>query len=66
MIRLLAALLAALLVCGPVAAQSAHNLLAGDDKEINPRYLLQDTNGRSVTSEDLRGRFQLIAFGYTY
>ncbi|MGB8054393.1 MAG: SCO family protein, partial [Azonexus sp.] len=65
MIRLLAALLAALIVCGPTAAQSAHDLLAGDDKEINPRYLLQDTNGRSVTSEDFRGRFQLIAFGYT-
>ena len=66
MIRLLAALLAALIVCGPAAAQSAHDLLAGDDKDINPRYLLQGTNGRSVTSEDFRGRFQLIAFGYTY
>lgn len=66
MIRFLAVLLAALIVCGPVAAQSAHDLLAGDTKDINPRYLLQDTNGRSVTSEDFRGRFQLIAFGYTY
>ena len=66
MIRLLAALLAALIVCTPAAAQSAHDLLAGDTKDINPRYLLQDTNGRSVTSEDFRGRFQLIAFGYTY
>ena len=66
MIRLLAALLAALLVCSPAAAQSAHDLLVGDDKDINPRYLLQDTNGRSVTNEDFRGRFQLIAFGYTY
>jgi len=66
MIRLLAALLAVLIVCSPAAAQSAHDLLAGDTKDINPRYLLQDTNGRSVTSEDFRGRFQLIAFGYTY
>lgn len=66
MIRFLAVLLAALIVCGPAAAQSAHDLLAGDAKDINPRYLLQDTNGRSVTSEDFRGRFQLIAFGYTY
>jgi len=66
MIRFLAVLLAALIVCGPAAAQSAHDLLAGDTKDINPRYLLQDTNGRSVTSEDFRGRFQLIAFGYTY
>jgi len=66
MIRLLAALLAALIVCGPAAAQSAHDLLVGETKDINPRYLLQDINGRSVTSEDFRGRFQLIAFGYTY
>ena len=66
MIRLLVALLAALLVCSPAAAQSAHNLLVGETKDINPRYLLQDINGRSVTNEDFRGRFQLIAFGYTY
>ena len=66
MIRLLAALLAALLVCSPAAAQSAHDLLVGETKDINPRYLLQDINGRSVTNEDFRGRFQLIAFGYTY
>jgi protein SCO1/2 len=66
MIRFLAALLAALIVCSPAAAQSAHELLVGDTSNINPRYLLQDTNGRSVTNEDFRGRFQLIAFGYTY
>jgi protein SCO1/2 len=59
-------LLAALLVCSPAAAQSAHDLLVGETKDINPRYLLQDINGRSVTNEDFRGRFQLIAFGYTY
>ncbi len=66
MIRLWAALIAALLCCGPATAQSAHDLLAGETRAINPRYLLQDPNGRSVTSEDFRGRFQLIAFGYTY
>ncbi len=66
MIRFLAALLAALIVCTPAAAQSAHDLLVGDTRDINPRFLLQDTNGRSVTSEDFRGRFQLIAFGFTY
>ena len=66
MIRFLAPLLAALIVCSPAAAQSAHELLVGDTSNINPRYLLQDTNGRSITSEDFRGRFQLIAFGYTY
>jgi protein SCO1/2 len=66
MIRLAALLLAALLCCSPAAAQSAHDLLAGETRGINPRYLLQDPNGRSVTSEDFRGRFQLISFGYTY
>lgn len=66
MIRLGALLLAALLCCGPAIAQSAHDLLAGETRDINPRYLLQDPNGRSVTNEDFRGRFQLIAFGYTY
>lgn len=29
-----------------------------------PRYLLLGGHGRSVTSEDFRGRFQLIAFGF--
>jgi protein SCO1/2 len=65
MIRLGVLLLAALL-CSTVGAQSAHDLLAGETRGINPRYLLQDPNGRSVTSEDFRGRFQLISFGYTY
>lgn len=31
----------------------------------SPRYLLQGSHGRAVTSEDFQGRFQLIAFGYT-
>ncbi len=59
-------LLAALAFAAPVAAQSAHQLQAEDSVGINPRYLLQDPRGRSVTNEDFRGRFQLIAFGYTY
>jgi len=66
MIRYLAALLAALIVCAPAVAQSAHDLLVGETRDINPRYLLQDPNGRSITNEDFSGRFQLIAFGYTY
>jgi protein SCO1 len=66
MIRLWIALIVALALGNPVAAQSAHDLLAGETSGINPRYLLQDPNGRSITNEDFRGRFQLIAFGYTY
>ena len=66
MIRTALALLAALALSAPVAAQSAHRLQAEESVGINPRYLLQDPRGRSVTNEDFRGRFQLIAFGYTY
>ncbi|MBW7902803.1 MAG: SCO family protein [Rhodocyclaceae bacterium] len=33
--------------------------------EIVTRYLLQDHNGRTVTDQDFRGRFQLLTFGYT-
>ena len=58
----------ALLLAGPAAGQSMHSLelLRGEEVGINPRYLLQDPNGRAVTQEEFRGRFQLIAFGYTY
>ena len=67
MIRI-AALCLALLVAGPAAAQATHSLelLRGENTGINPRYLLQDPNGRAIASEDFRGRFQLISFGYTY
>lgn len=33
--------------------------------EIVTRYLLQDHNGRVVSDQDFRGRFQLLTFGYT-
>jgi len=59
-------LLLALALSGPLAAQTTSLPTAEESVGINPRYLLQDPNGRSVTSEDFRGRFQLIAFGYTY
>lgn len=51
---------------GPLAAQPPSFPPAEESVGLNPRYLLQDPNGRSITSEDFRGRFQLIAFGYTY
>ena len=64
----LLALALALLMAGPVAAQASHSLelLRGEDVGIVPRYLLQDPNGRAISHEEFRGRFQLIAFGYTY
>lgn len=57
-----------LALSSPAFAQAQHSLemLKGEDNGIVPRYLLQEPNGRSVTNEDFRGRFQLIAFGYTY
>jgi protein SCO1/2 len=67
-IRLLA-FLCALSIAAPAVAQATHSLELLQEANpvgINPRYLLQDPNGRSITSEDFRGRFQLISFGYTY
>ena len=67
MIRL-ASLFLCLAITGPVLAQANHSLelLKQDNVGIVARYLLQDPNGRSVTSEEFIGRYQLIAFGYTY
>jgi protein SCO1/2 len=60
-----AVLLAALAFLAlPVAAQ--HDLGLGQPRDILPRYLLQDVNGRAITNEDFRGRYQLITFGYTF
>lgn len=59
--HLAALLLAACLSLAALAAGSE-----GETAGIVPRYLLEAPNGRSVTPEDFRGRFQLIAFGYTY
>jgi protein SCO1 len=65
-LRLLLAALLSILLGTPVIALAQHSPLAEESVGIMPRYLLQDPYGRSVTSEDFRGRFQLIAFGYTY
>lgn len=67
MIRL-ASLFFCLAIAGPAFAQANHSLelLKQDNVGIVTRYLLQDPNGRSVTSEEFIGRYQLIAFGYTY
>lgn len=45
-------------------AQAADDAAAAERPVVLPRYLLQGPGGRAVTSEDFRGRFQLIAFGY--
>jgi hypothetical protein len=35
-----------------------------DAAPLMPRYLLMDVQGRAVTQEDFRGRFQLVSFGF--
>lgn len=65
MIRL-AALLLACWLANPALAEPWEALRSDNQTGIIPRYLLQDPNGRSVSSEDFRGRYQLISFGYTY
>ncbi|MCX8086762.1 MAG: SCO family protein [Rhodocyclaceae bacterium] len=60
------ALLLAVLCLGVPMACAQHDLGLGETREIVPRYLLQDVNGRARMPEDFRGHFQLIAFGYTF
>lgn len=54
------------LLCASVASFIQANAEEVNAPEIStPRYLLMNGAGRAVTSEDFKGRFQLIAFGYT-
>ncbi|PKO93756.1 MAG: SCO family protein [Betaproteobacteria bacterium HGW-Betaproteobacteria-10] len=69
MIRYAALLLGLLAINGPAAAQAENSLELLKPETTSyliARYLLQDPNGRSVTSEEFIGRYQLITFGYTY
>ena len=59
------------LLCGPmapalaqVASSSGHLLEQEQPSAISPRYLLMNPQGRAVSNEDFRGRFQLITFGF--
>lgn len=47
-----------------VAGSSGHRLEQEEPGSLLPRYLLMNPQGRSVTNEDFRGRFQLITFGF--
>lgn len=48
----------------PPPVSSAAN--DGPDIGINPRYLLQATNGRTIMDGEFPRHFQLISFGYTF
>ncbi|MDP1958025.1 MAG: SCO family protein [Rhodocyclaceae bacterium] len=53
----------------PLPAAPSHQAItetAAPAVGVNPRYLLQDTQGRAFMDSDFRGRFQLITFGYTF
>ncbi len=60
--------LCAILCAGPSASagEAPANALDGaDSQSIGGPFILVDQNGKSVTDEDFRGSFLLIAFGYT-
>ncbi|WP_456445716.1 metal ABC transporter solute-binding protein, Zn/Mn family [Thiolapillus sp.] len=47
----------------PVAAEATP---PGNTHGVGGRFLLTDQNGRIVTDDDMKGKYQLIYFGYTY
>lgn len=49
---------------GQVAGGSVHRFEQEQPASLSPRYLLMNPQGRAVTNEDFRGRFQLITFGF--
>lgn len=46
-----------------LAARAPHAAAQGEPR-AQPRWLLQGMHGGAVRSEDFRGRFQLVAFGF--
>jgi len=64
------ALLLAVAALSPMTAQAAPPQEAASAEPVvsgaySPRYLLMSPGGRAITSEDFRGRLQLVAFGFT-
>ena len=66
--RLYLAALAAALLCAAPAWADAPPPAADEQPEVGivSRYLLMDARGRAISDQDFPGRFQLIAFGYTF
>lgn len=61
---------AALCALGPekgwsAPAKDGPALAVQPSAATSPRYLLMSPGGRAMTSEDFRGRLQLVAFGFT-
>ncbi|MDP2825187.1 MAG: SCO family protein [Sulfuritalea sp.] len=49
---------------GQPAVGARHVPAPQDSAPLMPRYLLMDVQGRAVSQEDFRGRFQLVSFGF--
>lgn len=64
--RLRLAVLSAALIFAGCAWADAPVVEEQAESAIVTRYLLMDTRGRAVTDQDFSGRFQIIAFGYTF
>lgn len=64
-------LMTALMVMAPAWGQTVPSLAdipaaaPASASALSPRYLLMSPGGRAITSEDFRGRLQLVAFGFT-
>ena len=60
--------MALLVAAAPTLAQpvagTRHAAAAADAAPLLPRYLLTDPQGRAVTIDDFRGRYQLVTFGF--
>lgn len=63
---LLVVLLLSVFLPAVAEQKMTHQLLPSESREIIPRYLLIGPAGQAVSNEDFAGRFQLLAFGYTF
>ncbi|MDD5241263.1 MAG: SCO family protein [Sulfuricella sp.] len=64
--RLYIIVLSAALICAAPARADAPGGEEQAESGIVSRYLLMNTRGQAVTDQDFPGRFQIIAFGYTF
>lgn len=65
LLALLAGATSALGADAPPGAQHLPAALAvSEPAALMPRYLLMDPQGRAVTIDDFRGRYQLVTFGF--
>ncbi|MBS4095456.1 MAG: SCO family protein [Sulfuricella sp.] len=64
--RFLAVILFFVSLCA--LAGAAETAKDDDQPEVGvvSRYLLMDVRGRAISDQDFRGRYQLLAFGYTF